>query len=237
MAFKMNTYVRFRADFDRPKSIHEPSGEELADFLIEGLADHGIAAQRSDDADFQHYLECNCGDSQIKLAVGLDVFDDNGDDHWSIMLCCRPSKSFFRRKVPSSDTLPILHAISDTIGKTERIKDIRWYPLFDTPEALSLIPYSHGPDLSPNFYEQVHPLIRLEWSLIRIAFPAWCVFCLLTAILVPLGPQFGELGSRVLQFGFGITLVLFFATPIVLGRLIHRAGSRRLDNEDIKVQT
>lgn len=236
MAFTMNSYARFRADFDRPQFIHEPSGEELADFLAEGLADHGIAARKADDADFQHYLECDCGNSQIELAVGVDVFDDNGDDHWSIMLC-RPSKSFFRRKGPSSDTLAILHAVSETIGKSERITDIRWYPLFDTPETLSLIPYSHGPDLSPNFYEQVHPLIRLEWTLNGIAFPAWCAFCLLTAILVPLEPQFGELGSRVLQYGFGITLVSFFAVPIVLGRLIHRAGSRRLDDEDNKVQT
>ena len=223
MTDELNYYVDLRADFKHPDSIDEPSGEELAAILAEGLPTHGITVLKTEGIDFSYFVECVSGSSTIELMVGDDFLLDDADNRWYIQPC--KDRSFFSRKDQfESDCRTLLLAVDKTLRGCSRISDIRWFPFFETPDYLALLPYSSGPVRAPDFMEQLHPLIRFDWRVSRIlsaiASPLGIILgFLLFVVLTGITPKFVgyiALVATILVFG------LWAVVPMVLSWLIGR---------------
>jgi hypothetical protein len=158
--------------------------------------------------------------------VSADFLNDE-DSRWHIQPCAK--RSFFGRKDhPESDYRTLLLAVDKTLRDCSHISDIRWFPFFDTPDYLALLPYSSGPVRAADFQEQLHPLIRLDWQISRISsaiasplgLALGFVFLLLIAAIAPAF-------VRYIAFAvFVFMLVLMVVVPMVLGSLIRRQARR-----------
>jgi hypothetical protein len=176
--------------------------------------------------DLAHCVECKSGSSTIELMVGAELRDD-ANDRWYIQPCTKKSL-FGPKKVPSSDCRSLLLAVDEVLQASERVSDIRWYPSFDTPEYLALMPHSGGPVRDADFDDRLHPLIRFYWKLDRItsaiAHPLGVAsFFVLACILIVVAPRSGPVIMAVL---FLTVLALCTIVPMILSVVVSREAKR-----------
>ncbi|MBB3210535.1 hypothetical protein FHS27_006382 [Rhodopirellula rubra] len=223
---ELHYYVDLCGDLRRPESIEEPSGDELAAILADGLPKHGVAVLKNEGVDFSHYLDCDVDGSTVELMVGAEVLDDT-NNRWYIQPCAK--RNFFGREtVPDATYRTVLLAVDAVIRSSPRISDVRWFPCFDTPEYLTLMPGANSPIRAPDYADNAHPLIRAYWNLNAITniclHPVFMVsFFLLTIVLVGTFPNVGPAIITVLFFSI---LALMTVVPFVLSIFVGRAAKR-----------
>lgn len=226
MKIDLHYYVTLRADFPRPESIEEPTGADLAAILSAGLAQRNIKIAKTEAVDFANYVECELGSSSIELMVGAELLDD-ANDLWYIQPCAKRTY-FGSKKVSENDFRKLLIAVNDVLQNCERISEIRWFPSFDTPEYLALMPRSDGPIADPDYFDKLHPLIRVYWRLNQITgfvvSPIGVIgFFVLACILVFAIPQFGVHIVTVLFFS---ALAMMTVVPFILSIFVNREANR-----------
>ncbi len=227
---ELHYYVDLRADFKRPESIDEPTGAELAAIIGDGLPKHGVTVCKNEGVDFAHYVECVAGSSRIELMVGAEVLSEE-DNRWYIQPCAK--RTFFGcQAVSNSDYRMLLLAVDAILRECQRVSDIRWFPTFETPEYLALMPYANGPIRDPDYAHHLHPLIWFDWQLNRITNlivrPLGIIsFFLLSCVLVVALPAVGPVVITVLFFS---ALALMTVVPFVLSILVDRAAKRKSES-------
>ena len=217
---ELNYYVDLRADFKRPESIEEPTGGELAGILAAGLPAYGITVNKNKGVDSCHYVACVAGSSIIELMVSTQIFDET-EERWDIL----PNAS---DTVPVSDYRTLLMAVDSVLRNCDRISDIRWFPQFETPEYLALMPSSPGPIRDANLKDCVHPLIHCYWSLNRvnnaITHPIAVIsYFLFVCVLFALTP---DVAAPIASVTFFTALALMTVVPFMLSLFVDREAKR-----------
>ena len=224
---ELHYYVDLCGDFRRPASIEEPSGDELAAILADGLPEHGVAVLKNEGVDFSHYLDCDVDGCTVELMVGAEVLDDT-NNRWYIQPCAK--RNFFGRETVSDATYrTLLLAVDAVIRSSPRISDVRWFPCFDTPEYLALMPVASNPIRTPDYADNLHPLIRTYWNLNSIS--NLCVHpisLVLFFVLASFGSfLFPAIGPMVASIVFFTALGIMTVVPFVLSIFINREAHRR----------
>lgn len=229
---ELHSYVDVRADFPRPESIDVPTGSELATILADELPKHGVQATKSKDVDFAHYVECSMRASTIELMVGAEYLDE-ADNRWYVQVC--PKRTFFgRQAVTYSDYRELLLAVDAVLRECDRVSEIRWFPNFEVPEYLALMPRADGPIRAPDYIQQLHPLIWFDWQLDRISNQIVSPLGILSFFILACVLAFAcpGIGPAVVFFLFCFALVLMTVVPGVLWTLIAREANRRKRHSD-----
>ena len=221
---QLHYYVHFQADFIRPASYDEPSGQELAAVLADGLPLYGINVEKVEGLDFAHYLQCVSGSSTIELMVGAEL-DMEREQLWYVQPCAK--RSIFQRSVvPFEDYRDLLLAVDATLQRCDRVTAIRWFPAFETNDYLSLMPEATSPLRAADYEASLHPLIRLQWRLNRLLHVAVSPmtllgsFCLVMIVAVWM-PQ---IVAPLVSFLFFSVLILAIAAPFIISVLIARTA-------------
>lgn len=232
MTEDFNYFVDMKADFPWPESADEPAGEELANILAAGLPRHGIEVVKVEGDEYCYWVECLVGATNIDLNVSAEMLDDQ-HHRWQIIPWKQPNSSFGRREDPDPDYRVLMLAIDPVLKECDRISDIRWFPTYETPDYLALLPHSSGPIRDPDYEARLHPLIRLDQRIERITelffrplgFTLAIVFVLL---IVNTFPHYAGQITGALFLGFVILAVII---PNVLtsrvGREAKRISSKR----------
>ncbi len=222
----LNYYVDLKADFNRVESLEKPSGEELANIIATGLPSHGITIRKIEGVDFCHYIECDVGSSTIELMVGEQLLDET-KSRWDIQPCAKRS-IFGRDRVPDENYRLLLSAVDTMLRECDRISDIRWFPGFETPEYLALMPYSAGPIRDPDYEKRLHPLTRLDWLLNRAANLTWGPIGIISFVILAcvLGVLMPKTFVPVITVLFFAILALGTIIPFVLSVLMRREAKR-----------
>lgn len=226
MKIDLHNYVDMRADFHRPAAIDQPTGGELAAILAAGIAQRDIRVTKTEAVDFANYVECEVGTSSIELMVGAE-FLNGANDRWYVQPLAK--RTFFGTKeVSENDYRELLLALDDVLKNCDRVSDIRWYPSFDTPEYLALMPRSDGPIPEPSYFDNLHPLIWIYWRLNQIIeflespIGFWG-FVILACILLGAIPQFG---MYIVTLLFFTSLAMMTVVPLVLSIFVSREAKR-----------
>ena len=224
---ELHYYVDLCGDFRRPTSIEEASGDELAAILADGLPDHGVTVLKNEGIDFSHFLDCDVDGCVVELMVGAEVLDDT-NNRWYIQPCAK--RNFFGREtVPDTVYRKLLLAVDAVLRSSPRISGIRWFPCFDIPEYLALMPADDSPIRSSDYADNPHPLIRTYWKLNSIS--SICVHPI-SLILFFLLASFGSflfpaIGPAIASIVFFTVLGMMTVVPFVLSIFINREASRR----------
>jgi len=197
--------------------------------LADALARDGIAIIRNEGVDFAHYVECQAGISTIELMVGAELID-GGNDRWYVQPC-RKRTFFGHKQMIDTDLRAILLSVDGALRDCPRVSDIRWYPSFDTPEYLALMPRSDGPVPESDYGSSLHPLIRFYWRLNQvtgmITHPLGIVgFFILVCGLMVAAPESGKVIASALFF---TALAFMTVVPFVLSILVSREARRLSD--------
>ncbi|MEM9941417.1 MAG: hypothetical protein AAF939_07470 [Planctomycetota bacterium] len=228
---ELHYYVNLCGDFRRPVSIEEPSGDELAAILADCLPGHGVTVLKNQGVEFSHFLSCDVDGYIVELMVGAEVLDDT-NNRWYILPYSK--RNFFGREtVPDTVYRKLLLAVDAVLRSSPRISGIRWFPNFDTPEKLALMPFADSPIRAPDYGDNLHPLIRTYWKLNVITsiclHPAFLVsFFLLTVVVVGTFPNVGPVVTMVLFFSI---LALMTVVPFVLSVFVGREAKRRASGD------
>jgi|GEM_PF-4036924 len=178
----LNLYAVVDADFARAKSFEVPSGKELAQVIADGLADQDVQVERVEPVDFCYAVKCDLGGIQVQFEVGEEIPPDESDA-WSIQICA-PDAS--KKQVDSAfvEIEKLLMALDHVLKTSERISEVRWYPSFETPGFLALMPALSGPTRSPDYESQLHPLTRYDQWWDRSKVPMYGCLSGLGAVLI-----------------------------------------------------
>jgi hypothetical protein len=158
--------------------------------------------------------------------VGAELLDDE-HNRWYIMPC-RKRSTFDRKDHLESDYRQLMLAIDPVLKNCDRISDIRWFPGFETPDYLALLPHSLGPIRDADYETRLHPLIRLDRRIDRITdaiaspvrvFLGFVFACTLVIAL----PKYGVSIVTALFFGF---LFLVVVVPIIVGARMSKEAKR-----------
>lgn len=222
----LHYYVDLCGDFRRPESIVEPSGDELAAILSDGLPDHGVAVLKNEGIDFSHFLDCVVDGCTVELMVGAEVLDDT-NSRWYIQPCAK--RNFFgRQAIPDAAYRTLLLAVDTVLHSSTRISKIRWFPSFDSPEYLTLMPSANSPIRAADYADNLHPLIRAHWNLIAVTNA--CVHPI-SVILFFIFASFGSLlfpavGPTIASVVFFAALATMTVVPFVLSIFVNREAKR-----------
>jgi len=222
----LHFYVDLRGDFRRPESIEEPSGDELAAILANGLPEHGVAVLKNEGIDFSHYLDCDVDGCTVELMVGAEVLDGT-NNRWYIQPYAK--RNFFGREtVPAAAYRKLLIAVDAVLHSSPRISDIRWFPSFDTPEYLALMPAASTPIRADDYADNLHPLIRTYWSL--NTFTNACVHPV-SLILFFVFASFGSflfpgIAPMIASVVFFAALAMMTVVPFMLSIFVNREAKR-----------
>ncbi len=148
--------------------------------------------------------------------VGAEVLGEE-KDRWYIQACSKESY-FTRKDHPKADYRRLLLAVDATLQENDRVADIRWFPGYETPNYLALLPHSSGPLRDADYEQQLNRWVRLDWRFNRITNVAFspvgfllavALFCALALIF----PAF--VGQIALTCGvIAVALLLFVQTVI-----------------------
>jgi hypothetical protein len=129
----------------------------------------------------------------------------------------------------SSDLRAVLQSVDGALRRCSRVSDVRWYPSFDTPQYLALMPYSDEPIPEPDYGSKPHPLIGLYWRLNNvtemITSPVTAIgFFLFAFTLTVIAPEVGLVVIMVLFFA---ALAVMILAPLMLSILVSHEAQRR----------
>ena len=222
----LHYYVDLCGDFRRPESIDEPSGDELAAILADGLPEHGVTVLKNEGIDFSYYLDCDVDGCTVELMVGAEILDDTSS-RWYIQPCAK--RNFFgRQTVPDAACRQLLLAVDAVLHSSPRISGIRWFPSFDAHEYLALMPAANGPIRAADYADNLHPLIRTYWNLNAVTniclHPIFMIsFFLSTIVLVSAFPNAGPV---IVTIVFFFILALMTVVPFILSIFVGREVKR-----------
>ena len=224
-------YAELKTDFPPPENYLKPTGGMLARIIVDGLRKHKFDVSEPEAVDFANYVECKMGNCIFELMIGAEVNEDE-DNRWYVLPSLKKRKCR-TTEATREDLQKLLIALSHVLNQSERVSDLSWYPAFDTPEFLALMPKSSSPVPGPDYLEQVHPLIRFYWRsnmfFNRLHSPlAILSFFMFTCLMFV---AFQQVGAYI---SFSIFLIGFLATiltPIVVSILVARTA-KQLEYKD-----
>jgi len=228
---ELHYYVDLCGDFRRPASIEEPSGDELAAILADGLPKHGVTVLKNEGIDFSHFLDCDVDGCTVELMVGAEDLDET-NNRWYIQPCAK--RSFFGRQVvPDATYRKLLLSVDAVLRSSPRISGIRWFPSFNTPAYLALMPAASSPIRAADYADNPHPLIRTYWRLNAITnaclHPIFMIlFFLSTVVLVFAFPNAGPVVVTIFFFS---VLAIMTAVPFILSVFVGREAKRSADGD------
>jgi len=121
------TYLRFRADYSKPKPGQSGAGE-VASSLATGLRLKGFNPSAPEDQEYAHFFRCKSGHHLYEVMVAFDFVDG---ESWEVSYL--PVLSFFARllsKIDVNELSALSLAIHETMRSNSHVKDMQWYPKY-----------------------------------------------------------------------------------------------------------
>lgn len=228
MRAPLNTFVDLLADFPKPSFPGEAPGKELAETLARGLEKRGIQILNVEGPDIAHYVRCLCEDRQFDIMVTID--DVGRMNRWHVLPSFRVSLTDrIRGKDYGAAFEQLLFAIDETLKESNQIRDVRWFPAFDTPPYLDLQLPSDGPIRDPNLDKQAPMVIRADRFassvFSRCASPIGCILMFSSFVVIGiLAPKLLPIIALAYFIFLGVVGMLF---PMLLSSYLsylHKPG-------------
>lgn len=230
MRIPINTYVDFLSDFPFPESFSPDfvPGEEVAQFLAAGLdkQDVKVLGVEEQEPALGREILCMCEGQRFSIRVSVDLWDDIG--RWCLLTAMLNKKG---RAGPlcgqaELDALTrFLIKVNEVLRDSAAIRDIRWFPHFDTSEYLEIQEPGDGPIRDPEADSRLPFVLRFERLLENIPRQFIVFFIAVIIIVSLLNPN---LGVTVVKVSIATLLVCIIVAPIFTSTWVrHLARHRR----------
>jgi len=136
--------VTFEGPFKKEASDNNYTvGEDLADYLVEGLKERGFEIKSVEDVEFAFLIKCISGTIKYEIMVGLDSIYNR---YWEVSL--NPRYGFFSRllgQIEEKELEELLKGIHTVLKLNSSIVGIRWYKSYGDQDSIKNKDYSTYP--------------------------------------------------------------------------------------------